>query len=437
MGIISQLVMKNFSNIFNNDSLRKNIINSLFYFGGSFLQLLVAIFTQPIYARYLSLRDFAIIGYFSAIQALLVSAFSFNMTYYYISKYWVREEENNSPIENLSFILNYLNITNIIIALISFIIIGLYFNVFQVSFPLLPFLLIIIINLYFEKFITYYLIECRVNKKGLQYFLIRLLQLFLNTFFSLYFVIYFNGGAVGRMSGILLGVIITSLIALIIFIKQKKFKPSLKINKTKIKSALKYCFPLIIGSYSYFPINNIDRIFLERLNNTEEYGYYSIGLTISGFLSIFFIAIYQSFEPDLYKFIAQKKIKQYLQFASFYIVLVAVICISFIFLSKSVVSILTDGRYTYASLYANYFVIGIFFMQIGGFFEQLFTAYGATKYVMWRNIIIGIFSIVIYYFLINKYQFFGANITRIIIPLLYILIGAVLFYFYFKKKLPR
>ncbi len=60
------------------------------------------------------------------------------------------------------------------------------------------------------------------------------------------------------------------------------------------------------------------------------------------------------------------------------------------------------------------FIIGIFFMQLGGFFEQLFTAFSATKYVMWRNILMGIFCIAAYYFMIQKYQFYGAKITRVI-----------------------
>jgi len=108
--------------------------------------------------------------------------------------------------------------------------------------------------------------------------------------------------------------------------------------------------------------------------------------------------------------------------------------ILFILFSKPVVSFLTSGRYVYASSYANIFVIGIFFMQVGGIFEQLFTAYGATKLAMWRNILMGGFCIIAYYYMIKEYQFHGANITRVITAIFYVLSGAILFFIFTKKK---
>lgn len=433
MSFISEVLKSNPVHLFTNKTVRKNLGNSFFYFGGSFVQFLVAIFTQPIYAKYLELEDFAVIGYFTAIQGILYPLFSMTLPFYYLAKYWNKDGASN-PQENLSFILNFLNIANTIFAVIAFLALSLYFNLFDVTFPLMPFIFIVMANLFFERFKTYYLIECRVQKKGLKFFLFNVLQIVINTGFSLYFVISLNGGAVGRMSGILLGVVIISTIAMVLFIKEKKYIFSIHIDKTKVKEALKYCIPLIIGAYAYYPIGNIDRLFLERLGDTKEYGYYSIGLTIAGFAGTFFLALYQSFEPDLYKLIAQQKYKKYILFTLSYTAILAVLCVLFIIFSESVVSFLTSGRYTYASTYANIFIIGIFFMQIGGFFEQLFTAFGATKYVMWRNILMGVFCIIAYYFMIKEFQFYGANITRVITSLFYIVSGALLFMLYIKKR---
>jgi O-antigen/teichoic acid export membrane protein len=114
---------------------------------------------------------------------------------------------------------------------------------------------------------------------------------------------------------------------------------------------------------------------------------------------------------------------------------VGALSMMFILFSESFVSFLTSGRYTYASAYANIFIIGIFFMTIGGFFEQLFTAYGATKYVMWRNILMGVFCVATYYFMIQHYQFQGANITRVITSLFYVISGALMFFIYIKKRI--
>jgi O-antigen/teichoic acid export membrane protein len=173
---------------------------------------------------------------------------------------------------------------------------------------------------------------------------------------------------------------------------------------------------------------------LERLGNTSEYGYYTIGLTISGFAGTFFLAFYQSFEPDLYKFIAQRKYKKYSLFLFFYILVLGVLSILFILFSGSIVTYLTGGRYVLASNYANIFIIGIFFMQLGGIFEQLFTAYGATKLVMWRNILMGVFCVIVFYFMIKHYQFQGANIARVITSLFYVISGSIMFLIYIKRK---
>lgn len=433
MGFINDLLKAKPAELIRNPGIRKNILNSFYYFGGTFVQFLIAIITQPIYSRYLELNDFAIMGYFSAVQAILFPLFSMTLPFYYLAKYW-KIENGETPQKNLSFILNFLNISNGLIAIISFIIVSIYFKVFNVTIPLTPFLFIVLAQLFFEKYKSYYLIECRVQKKGLRFFLINILQIALNTGFGLYFVVLLKSGATGRMGGALLGVIITSLIALIVLIREKTYIFSFRINRVKVKQALKYCVPLIIASYAYYPIDNIDRIFLERLGNTSEYGYYIIGLTISAFAGTFFLALYQSFEPDLYRFISQRKYKQYALFFFFYIIVMGSLSLMFILFSESVVSFLTSGRYTHASSYANIFIIGIFFMQVGGIFEQLFTAYGATKLVMWRNILMGVFCVITYYFMIKHYQFHGANITRVITSIFYVISGALMFFIYIKRK---
>ena len=425
---------KNPLNIFKDKAIKKNIFNSFYYFGGTFFQFSIAIFTQPIFAKYLELQDYAVISYFSAIQALIYPLFSMDLPFYYMAQYWKKKigtEDDN----DLSFIINFLNLSNGIIAIVSFILISLYFKLFNVIFPLMPFIFIVIANLFFEKFKTYYLLECRIKKRGLRFFLLNVLQTIVNVSFGLFFVVSLHGGAIGRMSGSLVGVVCLGFVSAALLIKDKKYKISFKIEKKKIRTALKYCIPLIIGSYAYFPIGNIDRLFLERFGgNISEFGYYSIGLTISGFVGTFFVAFYQSFEPDLYKLIAQKRYKQYILFTFFFVSVLAILSILFILSSHPIVTFLTAGRFGKASEYANIFIIGIFFMQVGGIFEQLFTAFGATKLVMWRNILMGIFCVIIYYFMIQKYQYWGANITRVFASIFYVITGAILLIFYLSKK---
>jgi len=436
MSFISEILTTNPIQLFKNETVRKNLINSFYYFGGTFLQFIIAIFTQPIFSRYLELKDFATIGYFAAIQNLIYPLFSMSLPFYYMAQYWKNTDETNGH-KNLSFIINFLNISNGIIAVVSFILISLYFKIANVVFPLTPFIFIVIANLIFEKYKTYYLLECRIQRQGLRFFLLNLMQIVVNTAFSLFFVVSLNGGAIGRMSGTLMGIAFLGIISIALLIKEKKYKISLKIDWVQVKPALKYCIPLIIGAYAYYPIGNIDSLLLERLGDVSEFGYYNIGLTISGFAGTFFLAFYQSFEPDLYKLIAQKRYKKYILVVLFYIAVLAALSLLFILTSKPIVSFLTAGRFAKASIYANIFIIGIFFMQVGGIFEQLFTAFGKTKLVMWRNILMGVFCVIMYYSMIAKYQFYGANITRVITSLFYLISGAIMFLIYSKTILKE
>jgi hypothetical protein len=94
--------------------LRNNLLTSFLYFGGSFVGLLLGVFTQPIFSRYLEPWDFAVRGYFGSVQTFFVPIFSLNFTFYYLSSYWDKKITEG---KNLSFHLNSLNITNTVAAL--------------------------------------------------------------------------------------------------------------------------------------------------------------------------------------------------------------------------------------------------------------------------------------------------------------------------------
>ncbi|NLE05958.1 MAG: hypothetical protein GX638_14330, partial [Crenarchaeota archaeon] len=235
MSFITTLQQIHLLDIARNKNIRTNLFNSFYYFGGTFIAFLIAIFTQPIFSRYLELEDFVVIGYFGAIQAIIYPLFSMSLPFYYMARYWNKEEGEEGH-KNLSFIMNFLNISNSIIAVFAFFAVRFYFNTAHVVFPLMPFLLIVLTNLFFEKFKTYYLLECRIHKQGLRFFLINVLQIVLNTGFSLYFVITLQGGAVGKMSGGLVGAFIVGVISLGMLMYQKKYNFSFRIERTKIIS---------------------------------------------------------------------------------------------------------------------------------------------------------------------------------------------------------
>ena len=103
MGVLFDIIKTNPLKYFQNENIRKNILNSFYYFGGNLLSFIIEIFTQPIFSRYLELEDFAIIGYFTAIQAILFPLFSMTLPFYYMAQYW-KNDVGYQGHDNLSFI---------------------------------------------------------------------------------------------------------------------------------------------------------------------------------------------------------------------------------------------------------------------------------------------------------------------------------------------
>ena len=404
--------------------LKKNILASFYYFGGSFAGLLLGVFTQPIFSRHLEPWDFAVMGYFNAIQTFFIPLFSLNFTFYYLSSYW---DKNIAEGKSLSFHLNSLNITNTIMSIIALISVIFYFKVANVSFPLYPFTLLIIINLFIEKYKAYYLLHCRINKIGLNYFLFTVLHVLLNTGLGLFFVVILHGGAEGRMLGQTLSILLLGIIAIYIFIKNGNYIFRFRLDFVAFKRALKFCFPLILSNYLYYPVSNIDKIFLEGLGNTQEFGYYNLGSTIAAYFGTFFITLYMAFEPDFYKFTSERKIKEYSSLAIIYIAIIAIVTLFSIFTSKYIVAFLTSNRYIEATKYVNIIVISMCLYSIGDIFQQLFNSLKVNNLSLIRNSIMAVLSIAAYLFFIKRMEFIGAAWAKVFIFAAYILIGVILF----------
>jgi hypothetical protein len=115
-----------------------------------------------------------------------------------------------------------------------------YFKVAKVSFPVYPFTLLIIINLFVEKYKAYYLLHCRINKLSLNYFLFTVLDVLLNTGLGLFFVVVLDGGAVGRMFGQTLSVFLLGILVIYIFVKKGNYKISFNIDFIAVKRALNF-----------------------------------------------------------------------------------------------------------------------------------------------------------------------------------------------------
>jgi O-antigen/teichoic acid export membrane protein len=401
----------------------KNIQNAGLYFSGSIVQALFALITQPIYSKYLSAPEFGILGYFEAVKSFFTPAFTLTMMAVYLMHYFRQDEqENKKLLFNITFHLLIINTFSVFIGYVG---IYLYFTSLDIKIPLNPFAWYILIALLLDNIKHIVLINFRIRKKAFSFFILSVITTLLNVGIGLLFVAVFKWGAEGRMLAPIISTIILVPYCLHIIRKYTVFY----VNFKNFAENLRIAFPLVLAAYAYVPISNIDRIFLERLNNISELGLYNIGITIAGYIQLAYTALALAFEPDVFQSVAQKNYKKLFQlFLVMFIPYLAAVLI-FIILSGSIVNILTAGRYLGAQVYTNIAIISVFISGVYWFFDKTLIALGKTKLNLYINIIGGLSSLIVMYCAVTNYGFIGAAYGKILLSLL---IAAIAGYFTLK-----
>jgi O-antigen/teichoic acid export membrane protein len=397
--------------------------NAVYYFGGSIIQMLIGLITSPIFARNLEASDFATIGYFQSLQSIVLPLSTLSLNFFYMMRYFRETDETNN--KNFSNILVFLSLSNTVLISLNFFVLFIYFKVAHVSIPLLPYAIIMLSTLFFEVYKSFTLLDFKVKKKALSYFILSASYAVFNVLLGLLFVVYLKGGAAGKMLGTSLTSFIIS--ASVIYIYRRRI--SLKLDVQLIKNGLKYSFPMLLSAYAYIPLTNIDRLFVERLHNINEMGLYSIGISMASYISIMGSAIGKAFEPDFFRFVISNDRKKFALHSIFYIGSIFIASVLFIIFSKYIISYLTSRRYTEAYRYANLNVIASFIMDIAGITNVIILALQKTKYMLIINLLTGAVALFLYYFLVGTYGFQGGNYSKIAIAVVYLLFQMAFIYF--------
>jgi O-antigen/teichoic acid export membrane protein len=398
----------------------KNITNAGLYFLGSIFQAFLSLIAQPIYSLHLTADEFGIIGYFGSIQSFFTPLFLFGMTSVYLMRYFKQTEADNKKLLfNITF---YLCCFNTVILFIGYFAIFQYFKFMHVNIPLNPFAWYILISLLLENIKSAVLINLRIQKKAVSFFIFSAINSVLNFGIGLLFVVYFKWGAEGRMLAPIISTL--ALLPVCIFILRKY--TTINFNVTIFYKTARVAFPLVLAAYAYVPIISIDRIYLERLNNLAELGLYNIGITIAGYAQLAYLALNYAFEPDIFKSVAEMNIKKLVIIAAIIFLPFLVFILIFIIFSNTIISVLTAGRYIAALPYTIITLISVFLISVHGFLDKIFIALGKTNLNLYVNIISGIFATIIIYIAVSNFAFIGAAFGKALVAAFMVIISLVL-----------
>ena len=123
-------------------------------------------------------------------------------------------------------------------------------------------------------------------------------SLLLSAGLTLYLLIVLKKGVISLIVGNLIGLIVTVIMVLPIFIRRSTFK----LSRSVLVPPLKYAYPLLLSEYSNLLIQSGDRYVLRIFGSVSMVGLYSFGYQIAGILQTALVTpLKQALQPIVLK----------------------------------------------------------------------------------------------------------------------------------------
>lgn len=400
------------------------------YFLASLVPLLLNLVTNPLVAINMSAEDYAIVGYFKSYNSLILPIVLFYVLHYYTKRFY---EVNVDEREELkAYIFKFLLTGSFVLGILSIGVICLYTDFFNSNsqIPLFPYVWIGILTLPLTGLYSLTLTDYKMGAQSKKFLTLSVVYAILTVGLLLLLVVVFKLGALGNLLSIFLANLMVFLYS--VYVNRSLFK--IKVSRSKYKDIFRFCAPLTLAATLGFFTNGYDRVYLERLGQVEELGFYVVAFSICNYLHVFSDAVGNTFQPDIYRSIANRSTKSFFKYTSLVLVTNALIVAVFIALSPFIIDILTAGRYVYSVIYMKVLAVSSFASALYYMVSQFTVAIGMTKVTLYNKILTSIISIFLYKFLIDNFQFMGAAWGVTLLFLISTITNILLIYIN-KKKL--
>ncbi|WP_321827000.1 oligosaccharide flippase family protein [Maribacter dokdonensis] len=383
-----------------NQRLKAQLSNLSVYLLATVISSGVGVLINPLLAANLEPSDYAIIGYYISLNTLFLPLISFSLASFYTRKFFGVTTEKLKLIKNT--IITFQLIAGTLSILIIIIIFNIYAKHIKLSLNVFPYLYFTILTTFLSSFFSFMLTEKRLLGEAKRFFRFNMINMIIGVFSSILLVVVWKLGATGRLAALL----ITSLVSGFLALKEMNIK--FQINLSIIKEALAFSWPIFFSAILYFLFGGFDRILLERLDDTENLGFYNVAYQITAYVAIFGTAILQTFDPDIYKATSKQNIAKAMKIVFLIVGLVFAVSLIFYLLASPIINILTYGRYLDAVPYSKILVFRNVASALAFSSSGVIIGLGYPKVELVNRIVGSIGAYFIYLFLINKYQFTGA-----------------------------
>jgi O-antigen/teichoic acid export membrane protein len=342
--------------------LRDFLKQTATYGGVNLVSSFIAFIAFLLYARYLSVGDYGVVGLIASSMAVFTGIAQFGLPNS-MQRFFYEQEYAQSDVFHATLGLTLgLNLLMSISAILVISLLALFWNI-------LSYWQLVILALVAAPFtaVTNLMVELqRLDFKLFPYAVTKLIMVTGSTSFPLFFLVFLNGGLKGFYWGSTIGA------ACVCFLVLSRFWHKIKgftFHKKLAAQLLVFGYPFVYASISLVAFNSLDKWMLGYMKTIEDVGFYTAGETIIKIIVFFNTAIAMSWAPQVLKLYSvdadykEKIVKLFYLTFSIFIFVAGVFCI---FLNEIIKIAMpsTFWEIHVASMILSIGVVGLFLHQM-------------------------------------------------------------------------
>lgn len=410
------------------DRIKLYTKNAGVYLLASLISSILAVLVNPLMALNLSPEDYAVSTYYTSFGLLYTPVLGFFVTDFYLRKYYVLSKE---ALFNLKG--NVIKIFLFFSGIVSLLcLLGLFAFVkgTQVSFDFWPYAPLAVLTNYVGLIYSFQLAEYKIARKAKSFFWASVIWGVIGVVLSLLLVVVAKWGAVGKMVATFLG----SFLPFIWFLIKNKEYLGVRFEKEIFRQIFLYGYPLVLAAMLSYFSHGYDKVLLERGGDIETLGYYSVACSMAAYITVFSNALKSTFQPDMYKAIAQKSVRRSVAVGGLVVLAVGLIVAVFIIFCPWLIKILTAGRYVQSTQMCRIVSLSVLTSTLYYQISQFTYGTGHSKLTLINKIIGTAINIALITFLVRNFGAVGAAWSTVL-GFLVFAIGNLILLFIVRKKL--
>ena len=392
--------------------------NLSIYFLASLIPMALSMISNPFIAKNMSPEDYAIVGYYSSFVTLFTPLINFYFIHYFTKRFYELSENNREALKATIF-KSFISLS-FAMTLVSVAILFIYSVIINKNseIPFLPYALLSLFRMPLSCIYSLELVDLRMKRNSKSFFKLSVTNSIIAITILLLFVVVLKWGAFGNLSSTLL--VHAGMFAYIIYRNRNLL--GYKIEWQVVKEAVKFCWPMVIASMLTFFSSGYDKVFLERTGDLVTLGFYSVGVSIASYVSVFSESINSTFQPDIFENIVKRNFGKTIKIIALKLSILSIIIVCFILLAPYIVDILTFGRYVNSTKYAIVASLASLTSMMYYSLSQITVALGYSSITLINKIVGSVLSIITFNLLIAHFGAMGAA-WGMVISYLYFFIG--------------